>query len=345
MRIFADKLSPQLSRQLHNCYLVFGNEPLLILESRQAIISAAKVAGFDEKHHFVLDNHINWDDVYDCCQALSLFSSRQVIELEVPEAGVNAAAAKELLQLSQGLHNDVLLLIVGSKLTKQQENAKWFKTLNQTGVWVSCLSPDIQRLPQFVQQRCKKLNLKADAQAVQMLAQWHEGNLLALSQSLEKLALLYPDGELNLVRLEESLSKHNHFTPFLWMDAVLAGKAKRAWRILQQLEQEAVEPVILLRTFQRELNLVAQLKAESMQTPIGAVFDKHRIWQSKRPLYNAALQRLTLSQIQRLYKGLANAEISSKTQYEHSIWPLIAQLALEFSSASPSTLSELPFES
>ena len=129
------------------------------------------------------------------------------------------------------------------------------------------------------------------------------------------------------------------------MDSVLAGKAKRAWRILQQLEQEDVEPVILIRTFQRELNLVAQLKADSMQSPIGAVFDKHRIWQSKRPIYNAALQRLTLPQIQKLYKGLANAEISSKTQYEHSIWPLIAQLTLEFSSTSPPTLSELPFES
>ena len=37
-----------------------------------------------------------------------------------------------------------------------------------------------------------------------MLSQWYEGNLLALNQSLEKLTLLYPDGELNLVRLEKA---------------------------------------------------------------------------------------------------------------------------------------------
>ncbi|MDB1123224.1 DNA polymerase III subunit delta [Vibrio algarum] len=344
MRIFADKLVDQLHRQLHSSYLVFGNEPLLVQESRDAIIATAKMAGFDEKHNFTIDNQINWNEVYDCCQALSLFSSRQIIELEVPETGINAAASKELVQLTESLHADILLLIVGSKLTKAQENAKWFKTLNQQGVWVSCLTPDIQRLPQFIQNRCRKLNLKPDAQALQMLAQWHEGNLLALAQSLEKLALLYSDGDLNLVRIEESLSRHNHFTPFHWMDALLAGKPKRAQRILRQLELEGIEPVILLRTFQRELNLITKLKSELSHTSIGAIFDKHRIWQSKRPLYSSTLQRLEFAQIRRLFRGLNKAEISTKTQYDDSVWPLIAQLSLEFCSATPAIFPDLPIQ-
>lgn len=345
MRIFADKLQDQLNRQLHNSYLIFGNEPLLVQESRDAVIASAKAAGFDEKHNFTVDTHINWNDVYDCCHALSLFSSRQIIELEVPEAGINAAASKELVQLSESLHSDILLLIVGSKLTKAQENAKWFKAISKNGVWVSCLSPDIQRLPQFIQNRCRKLNLRPDSQALQMLAQWHEGNLLALTQSLQKLVLLYPDGELNMVRVEESLSRHNHFTPFHWMDALLAGKPNRAQRILRQLELEGVEPVILLRTFQRELSLITKLKTELQQTNIGQVFDKHRIWQSKRPLYSATLQRLDNNQLRKMFKGLNTAEFSTKTQYDDSVWPIIAQLSLEFCSASPATLSDLPYQS
>ncbi|WED25990.1 DNA polymerase III subunit delta [Vibrio sp. DW001] len=344
MRIFADKLLDQLSRQLHNSYLVFGNEPLLVQESRDAIIATAKMAGFNEKHNFTVDTQINWNDVVDCCHALSLFSSRQIIELEIPEAGINAAASKELIQLAESLHPDILLLIVGSKLTKAQENAKWFKTLNQQGVWVSCLSPDIQRLPQFIQNRCRKLKLKPDAQALQMLAQWHEGNLLALVQSLEKLTLLYPDGELNLVRIEESLSRHNHFTPFHWMDALLAGKPNRAQRILRQLQLEGIEPVILLRTFQREVSLITELKNESLHTSISSVFDKRRIWQSKRPLYNATLQRLELIQIRRMLKGLNQAEITTKTQYDDSVWPIIAQLSLEFCSSVPAVFPGLPIQ-
>ncbi len=341
MRTFADKLYDHLKRQLHNCYLVFGNEPLLLQESRDAIITAAKSAGFHEKHNFTVNTQTDWGEIYDCCQALSLFSSRQIIELEIPESGVNATISKELCQLAEQLHSDVLLLIIGSTLTKQQENAKWFKTLNQNGLWVSCLSPDTQRLPQFVQQRCQQLKLKPDSEALQMLAQWHEGNLLALVQSLEKLSLLYPDGNLNLMRVEEALSRHNHFTPFHWMDALLAGKPNRAQRIQRQLEMEGVEPAILLRTVQRELNLIATMSGELASSPIGVVFNKHRIWQSKRPLYSSALNRLTPLQIKKLLQTLTVIEISYKTQYETSVWPLIAQLSLEFCAIKPDIFPDL----
>lgn len=329
MRIYADKLSEHLSRQLHGVYLLFGNEPLLLQESREAIQQAAKNQGFDERHRFSIDNNLDWNQVFDCCQALSLFSSRQIIELEVPESGINAAIAKELLALSTSLHSDILLILVGNKLTKAQENSKWFKALSAQGDWVSCLTPDIQRLPQFVQSRCRKLGLKTDPEALQMLAQWHEGNLFALAQSLEKLVLLYPDGQLTLVRLEESLSRHNHFTTFHWIDALLIGKANRAQRILRQLEAEGVETVILLRSIQKEFNLLLKMHQQMTQLSMPQVFEKHRIWQSKRPFYSAALQRLSVVKIHRLLMLLTQIELTAKTQYELSPWPQLIQLSLE----------------
>lgn len=329
MRIFADRLADQLSKQLHPIYLLFGTEPLLLQESRQAIQQTAKQQGFEERHRFAVDASFDWNQVYDCCQALSLFSSRQLIELELPEAGVNAAIAKELVSVAEMLHPDILLVIIGSKLTKAQESAKWFKTLNSQGCWVSCLTPDLQRLPQFVQSRCRSLGLKPDAEAVQMLTQWHEGNLFALTQSLEKLALLYPDGELTLIRLEESLSRHNHFTAFHWVDALLAGKGNRAQRILRQLEAEGTEVVILVRTVQKELTQLLQMQMQAKHSTVSQVFDSFKVWQNKRPLYSAAMQRLTIQRLHALMQLLAKIEILTKTQYDQSSWPLLHQLSVE----------------
>ena len=329
MRIFADRLTEQLSKQLHPIYLLFGNEPLLLQESRQAILQVAKQQGFEERHRFTIDASFNWYQVYDCCQALSLFSARQLIEIELPETGVNAAIAKELVSVAEMLHSDLILVLIGSKLTKAQESAKWFKTLSAPGCWVNCLSPDVQRLPQFVQSRCRSLGLKPDAEAIQMLAQWHEGNLFALTQSLEKLVLLYPDGYLTMVRVEESLSRHNHFTVFHWTDALLAGKGNRAQRILRQLEAEGTEVVILVRTIQRELTQLLQMQMQARNSTIAQVFDSYRIWQNKRPLYSAALQRLSTTRLQALLQLLARIEVQSKTQYEISSWPTLHQLSAE----------------
>ncbi|EGQ7716029.1 DNA polymerase III subunit delta [Vibrio parahaemolyticus] len=329
MRIYADKLADHLAKHLKQVYLIFGNEPLLIQESRQAIQKTALQHGFEERHRFVVDASLDWNQVYDCFQALSLFSSRQLIELEIPESGVTTAISKELQTLCDMQHDDIMLVIIGTKLTKAQENAKWFKALNAKGDWVSCLTPDLQRLPMFVQTRCRALGLKPDQQSLQMLAQWHEGNLFALSQSLEKLALLYPDGELTVVRLEEALSRHNHFTTFNWIDALLAGKANRAQRILRQLEAKGIETVILIRSVQKEFNQLLSMHQDLTQMSISQVFEKYRVWQNKRPLYNTALMRLSASRICALISLLAQAEIKAKTQYDESVWPTIHQLSLE----------------
>lgn len=331
MRIFADKLADNLERKQYPIYLVMGNDPLLLQESCDLINQHAKKKGFFEKRRFTLDKQLDWNDVFDCCQALSLFSSQQIIELEIPEAGLNAAATKELITLTDKLNSDILLVVISNKaLSRAQENTKWFKALHANGILVSCNSPELRQLPQFVQLRCRKLKLMPDAEAIQMLAQWHEGNLLALAQSLEKLALLYPDGQLTLPRVEAALSRHNHFTPFQWTDALLAGQAKRAQRILRQLHAEGQEAIILLRTLQKELFLLLEMKQNFDQnTPMGKIFDQHRIWQNKRPMYTASLQRLNSHNIQRQIHLLAQLELSVKTTFDQDPWPLLSQISIE----------------
>lgn len=330
MRIFADKLADHLTRQTFPIYLLMGNEPLLLQETKDLLHHHAKQKGFLDKQRFTLDKNIDWNPIFDCCQALSLFSNQQILELEIPESGLSAANAKELVILTSQLNPDILLIVIGNKLTRAQENTKWFKALHQHGVLVSCNSPDLRQLPQFVQQRCKKLKLMPDGEAIQMLAQWHEGNLLALAQSLEKLALLYPDGKLTMPRVEAALSRHNHFTPFQWVDALLAGQAKRAQRILRQLQAEGQEAIILLRTLQKELFFLIEMKTTFEQgQALGKIFDQHRVWQNKRPLYSAALQRLTLSQLRRYIHLLCALELSVKTTFDQDPWPALSQLSIE----------------
>ncbi len=112
-------------------------------------------------------------------------------------------------------------------------------------------------------------------------------------QALERLSLLWPDGKLTLPRVEQAVNDAAHFTPFHWVDALLMGKSKRALHILQQLRLEGNEPVILLRTLQRELLLLVNLKRQSAHTPLRALFDKHRVWQNRRGMMGEALNRLS----------------------------------------------------
>lgn len=328
LRLYPEQLRAQLNEGLRAAYLLLGNDPLLLQESQDAVRQVAAEQGFIEHHTFTLDASTDWDAIFSICQALSLFASRQTLLLQLPENGPNAAINEQLAKLVSLLHDDLILTVRGNKLTKAQENAVWITQLNNRAVQVSCQTPEQANLPRWVAARAKQNKLELDDAANQLLCYCYEGNLLALAQALERLALLWPDGKLTLPRVEHAVNDAAHFTPFHWVDALLAGKSKRALHILTQLRLEACEPVILLRTVQRELLLLVTLKRQSAHTPLRALFDKHRVWQNRRGVTGDALNRLSLDQLRQAVHLLSRIELIVKQDFGQSVWAELEGLSL-----------------
>lgn len=330
MKIYPEQLTARLSKGLHQAYLLFGNEPLLKQEAIDQVLKAAAKQGFDEKHRFSVDKQLNWQDVNEICQALSLFSSRQIIILTLPDTPLTATQTTPLKTLTALLHQDILLIVEGPKLNRNQESSQWFTLLQKNGVYAPCNSPDLQQLPRFIETRCKNMGLMPDPESVKLLASWHEGNLLALSQSLMKLQLIYPDGRLTLIRLQETLSRHNHYTPFQLTDALIEGKAKRAIRIVQQLRAEGVEITLLLRTIQKELVQLCKIQEHAASgIALRQLFDQFHIWQAKRTPLTAALHRLSPSTLRHLLHLLADIEIRVKSDFDSEPWSALNAFCIE----------------
>lgn len=328
IRLYPEQLRAQLSEGLRAAYLLSGNDPLLLQESQDAVRHAANAQGFEEHHTVAVDASTDWNALFAMSQARSLFSSRQTLTLLLPDNGPNAAINEQLAALIALLHDDLLLIVRSNRLTKAQENAAWIKALANRAVQVSCQTPEQAQLPRWLAARARQHNLQLDEAASQLLCYCYEGNLLALAQALERLSLLWPDGKLTLPRVEQAVNDAAHFTPFHWLDALLAGKSKRALHILQQLRQEGSEPVILLRTLQRELLLLVNMKRQSASTPLRALFDKHRVWQNRRPLFTEALNRLSPEQLRHAVSLLAQTELTLKQDYGQSVWAELESLSL-----------------
>lgn len=324
------QLKTQLNQELALTYLIVGADPLLQIESLDDIWQAAKQQQFDEKSVFDIDSHTDWPMIFDYCQSLSLFSAKTCLILRFPESGLNAAYSEKLNQLSQLAHDDLLLLLMLPKLTKAQENNPWFKTLSARAVWVNCTTPEHQAFLQWIQERTRYLQLTLDESSRQSLAFYYEGNLLALSQTLAMLKLLYPDGKITLPRLEPVLLDAAQFTVYHWVDALLKGHLERANHILLQLKANDAEPLILLRVLQKELLQLIQLQRGSKQQPLKACFDAMKIWQTKRAPMSQALQRLSSTQFQALLTQLTAIEISLKQDFSTTIWQDLTRLSVLF---------------
>ncbi|MEE6032051.1 DNA polymerase III subunit delta [Avibacterium paragallinarum] len=339
-RLFADQLRASLEKKLASIYCLVGQDPLLLQESKDLICTVAKQQGFDEKNEITLDNSTDWIALNEQVQSMGLFFSRQILLLNFPE-NLTAPLQKRLAELVGLLNQDVLLILQTAKLTKPMEKQDWFVQANQFDAQfsiVNCQTPNIEQLPRWIVGRSKALEMFVEPEAIQLLCYSYENNLLALKQTLQLLALLYPKEKITLSKVQNVVEQSSVFTVFQWIDALLEGKSQRARRILDGLRGEEIQPVILLRTLQRELIAILTLTAPQQQINIDSSlstarlreqFDQLKIWQSRRPLFLQAIQRLTYRKLYKIIQQLAELERLVKLEFSDDVWEKLADISIQ----------------
>ncbi|UDG79186.1 DNA polymerase III subunit delta [Candidatus Ecksteinia adelgidicola] len=326
--LYPEQLFKKLQKKNYTCYFLIGNEPIILQESYDIIQKVSQKQKFTKHHKILLDMYTNWEKIFDIFQEINLFSHRQTLLFMFSEKSFTLKISSKLLKLSTLFHNDVLLIFSGPFLTKIQKNSIWFKNFSSQSVYVNCQSPEHNQLPRWVDKRAKNMHLNLENTANQLLCYCYEGNLLALSQTLEKLSLLYPDNQLTLSRVKKIVNNSCHFKPFHWTSSILSGNSKRTWRILKYLKKENIEPVILVRALQRELLLVILLRYKSL-FPLSNIFNQYKIYYSSHnQLLLKAIQRLSMNHIRQAIQYLTNIELILKKNYEASIWPKLEMLSI-----------------
>lgn len=296
MQVYPERLKQQLQDQLAPVYLVFGDDPFLVAEACDNIRQAAKSQGFDERKRLVQDKDFDWHALVESSQTLSLFSSQQLIELELPELKLGRDGGKALTDFSAQQAPDQILLLFGPQLKKAQKDSKWFKTLTQKGVFVPVYTPSLAQLPNYIRGRAQQLELRLSQDAVQLLASLYEGNLLALQQSLEKLQLLYlnqnnaQSSELNAEQVQTMVEDNSRYDLFALQDAILSQDYAAFVHCMQRLLETGTDIVLihwLLVRLHQSLKKVRY--AQRQNKPVKAAMEAEQIWDKNQTAFLALL--------------------------------------------------------
>ncbi len=127
-------------------------------------------------------------------QALSLFAERRIVEVRLPSGKAGTAGAAALTRLIEASGDDLLALIVTGRLEREVLSAPWVQLVQARGAWLPIWPVDRARLPQWLRARFARAGLSASPEALELLADRSEGNLLAARQEIDKLVLLLPRG-------------------------------------------------------------------------------------------------------------------------------------------------------
>ena len=329
MKISANQLPAHLGKKLAPCYFVTGDEVLLVQEALDAIRGRARQAGFDSRDLYVAASGFDWSEFSAAGGNLSLFAQRRIIELQLPTGRPGRQGADAILRALDGLGDDLLLLVSAPKLDRAAASAKWAKALESAGVLVQVWPVSLRELPGWVNGRMRAVGLAPDRDAVQLVVDRVEGNLLAAQQEIEKLRLLHGEGALTAEDVDASVADSSRFDVYKLVDAAVAGDASRALRILAGVRSEGTDAVIVLWALTRELRVLAGL-AESVRAgmDLSKALQAARVWSNRQALLRACVGRLSMEQLFSLIQLARRADAAAKGQSGEDAWQLAAQILL-----------------
>jgi len=332
MQIYADRLADQLQRDLRAVYTVWGDEPLLAQEAADAIRAAARAAGCSERQvHTVAGAHFDWSSLLGASQALSLFADRQLVEIRIP-SGKPGKDGSDALQryceiAIEGGGRDVITLVQLPRLDRSQQSSAWFAALDRAGITIRVDPVERKALPAWIAQRlaAQGQHVAAGAEGQRALAFFAdrvEGNLLAAHQEIQKLALLYPAGEIGFEQIESAVLNVARYDVFRLGEAVLAGQAARALRMLDGLRSEGEAAVLVHWTLAEDIRGLKRVKdALGAGKPLPLALREARVWGAKERVFERAVTLMSESTLAHLLDAAHVCDGLMKG-IKHPDWPL-----------------------
>lgn len=312
MQLAPAQLPQHLQRGLKPLYTLHGDEPLLVQEAADAIRAAARTQGYTERTvHTVAGAHFDWSGVLAAGGSLSLFADKQIVEIRIPSGkpGKDGSAALQQVAESTVGNDSTLTLVLLPRLDFQTKKSAWFAALEGNGVAIELQPVERGALPQWIAQRLAQNDQRVVAgeegqRTLQFFADRVEGNLLAAHQEIQKLALLYPAGELRFEQVESAVLNVARYDVFKLSEAVLGGQVARVQRMLDGLQAEGEAEVLVHYTLAEDIRALKRVKdAMAAGRPLPMALREQRVWGLKEKLFERVLPRLSTTALENLLHG------------------------------------------
>jgi len=332
MRVYPDKLKAHLNGPLAPAYLVSGDEPLQLGECCDAVRAAARAAGHSTREVLEAGSGFDWQQLSAEAAAFSLFAEKKIIDLRIGNGKPGAEGSRAIVAYCADPPPDTLLLVTLPKLDRQQQNGKWFKAMDALGVVIQVWPIEPQRLPGWIERRLQAAGIQPTREAVEMLADRVEGNLLAARQEIEKLLLLHGEGPLDAEQLAAAVADSARYDVFELVDSALRGEAERCVHILDGLRAEGIAPAVVLWALHREARSMAQISADVAKglSPDHAI-TRAKVFSKRTGLVRSGVSRLRTTQWLSLLDHCHQADGAIKGLGSGQPWLLLEDIALGMS--------------
>ncbi len=322
MNIQPQKLGDALGKKLMPVYLIFGEEPLQVMEACDQIRAVCRQSGYDVTERFQVDNarSFNWDELMMAGNSMSLFGDRKIIDLHIPSGKPGNEGSAIFKKWCDDPPPDSVMLISAGKLEGRFRNLAWYKAIDAIGITVQALPLSRQQTAQWIENRLARASLSTDPEGIELLTRMVEGNLLAARQEIEKLAILYPGGQVSPAQVLACVTDSSRYTILDLVDSALQRQPGRALKVLDALRVAGDPPVLICWHLASEVRKIATVAAKTRAGESASrAMMQAGIWKNRQSLVASAMRSRPdqfwlhsisdCSYLDRLSKGLSGGDL------------------------------------
>ena len=329
MLLKGDQLASHLERELRPLYVLYGDDPLLVIEAADAIRAKSRQQGYSEREVLTVLPQFDWGQLLAAGGNMSLFGDKKLIDLRIPTGKPGKEGSAALQQWCQNLSMDNLLLITLPELDWREEKSVWFTALVNAGVAIKLIAPPLAELPGWIAGRLRRQQQGADLESLKFIAERVEGNLLAAHQEIQKLGLLYPTGQLSLAQIRDAVLNVARYDIDGLREALLSGDIARLTRTLDGLMQEGEAPPLVLWAMSEEIRALTIIRAGmDAGKPVDMLLKDAKVWGPRANPVKKALQRLSTTALEAALQHAGKIDRLAKGIGHGNIWEEFLRLGL-----------------
>ena len=322
-------------------YVLTGDEPLLVMELQDQLRAMVQAHGHTEREVMVHEKGFDWSALMNAGQTMSLFGDKRYVELRIPTGKPGRDGADAIKQFCTQIAAqkktqdpvDTVTCLFLPRVDFQTQKSAWFTALDDAGTAVRIDPIERTHLPGWIAGRLKKQKQQVEAgepgqRALQFMANQIEGNLIAAHQEIQKLGLLYPEGNLTEENIRDAVLNVARYDVFQLTESLLAGDLARFNRMVDGLQGEGEALVLILWTVTEEVRLLNRLRqAVDRGDNLQMLMKVNRIWGNKERLIPQALQRLNADRLTKALTVVSGLDKQSKgLQIQRGAGPILEKL-------------------
>ncbi|MGH1357455.1 MAG: DNA polymerase III subunit delta [Burkholderiaceae bacterium] len=337
MLLKPEQLANALKNDLPPAVWIHGEEPLLVIEAADKTRAVARQQGYAERISLEADRYFKPEQWQQEAGALSLFAERKIIEIRVPGKPRRDLIDSVAEWLKRNPGDEVFLLISSLRPEPAALKSTGFKTIESAAIVVQIFPVDYRDLSGWLANRLRQQGQQADRDLLRLITERVEGNLLAASQEIRKLGLLFPEGKLPTDEAAAAVLEVARFDARDLVDAILSADAARAHRCIDGLRAAGqADAMVIWQLADCARSLLRLREALDAGEQISQnLWRQIRAWGPRQRLFEQSARRVSTRQAQLALTDAARADTIAKGFERGDSWHLIEQITLRLAGRHP----------